>query len=103
MFWLYQYVWSNSDDTINYCIAIDAKYYPYIVAISADEMEQYQDLIDYTYSDSSALTAPAPAAVTMKGIPQKIDDELGEAAVEALNVFYGKNVVDTTNYSSEKI
>ena len=99
MFWLYQYVWSNSDDTINYCIAIDAKYYPYIVAISADEMEQYQDLIDYTYSDSSVLTAPAPAAVTMKGVPQKIDDKLGEAAVEALNVFYGKNVVDTTNYS----
>jgi len=93
---------SNSDNTINYCIAIDAKYYPYIAAISADDMEQYH-LIDYTYSNSSALNADAPAAVTMKGIPQKIDDELGEAAVEALNVFYGKNVVDTTNYSSEKI
>lgn len=90
---------SNSDNTINYCIAIDAKYYPYIAAISADDMEQYQELIDYTYGDSSALTADAPAAVTMKGMPQKIDDKLGEAAVEALNIFYGQEVVDTTNYS----
>lgn len=81
-------------DTVNYCIAIDADYYPCIVAIDADNMEPYQELIEYTHSDSTDIPAP----VTMKGMPQKIEGELVEMSIDAINTFYGEEVADTSNY-----
>jgi len=88
---------SDNYDTINYCIAVDSDYLPYIVAIDADDMDRYADLLDYTYSDST--DAPVPDAIIMKGMPEKISDELGGTAAEALNLFFGEKVADSANYA----
>jgi len=88
---------TDNYDTINYCIAVDADYVPYIVAINAGDMDRYADLVEYTYSDST--DAPVPAATIMKGIPEKISDELGKTAAEALNLFYGEKVTDEDNFA----
>lgn len=86
---------SNFDDTINFCIAGDTNFYPYIVAVRAAEMDQYQDLIEYSYSDSTK----APETITMKGVPEEIDDELGDLTASALNTFYGEKFTDTDSFS----
>ena len=88
---------TDNYDTVNYCIAVDADYAPYIVAINAGDMDRYADLVEYTYSDST--DAPVPAAMIMKGIPEKISDELGKTAAEALNLFYGEKVTDEDNFA----
>jgi len=86
---------SDNYNTINYCIAIDSDYYPCIVAIDANSMEPYQELLEYTYSDSTDIPAP----VAMKGMPQKIDSELAEISIDAINTFYGEEVADLSNYA----
>ena len=84
------------DDSVNYLFAIDKDNNPYIVAVKASDMDQYKDIIDYTYSD----TGNAPAAVTLKGTPRKIDDEIIDLAVDSFNTFYNSDVVSTSNFDS---
>jgi len=84
------------DDSINYLFAIDKDNNPYIVAVKAKEMDQYKDIIDYTYSS----TGSAPAAVTLQGTPRKIDDEITGLAVDSFNTFYNSNVVNTSNFNT---
>lgn len=85
---------SNYDDSINYCFVINEDYTSYIVAIKAEDMDQYQELIDFTYSDD--LEAPAP--ITLQGMPQRIDDDLIELAIDSFNVFWGSEVVDKNSF-----
>lgn len=87
---------SSDGGTINYCIALDAKNNPYVVAIDADKMDQYQAFIEYLYSESEDI----PAAITIKGIPEKMSDSIGTMAIEAINTLTGKKVADTANYST---
>ena len=84
------------DDSINYLFAIDKDGNAYIVAVKANDMDKYKDLIDYTYSD----TGSAPAAVTLQGTPRKIDDEIIGLAVDSFNTFYDSDVVDTSNFNT---
>lgn len=86
---------ANFDDSIYYCIAVDKDSNPYIVAIKAEDMDQYQELIEYTYQDVSSI----PPAVELKGIPVEIDDELVAFAVEAYNMFWGSEVVEVSNFN----
>jgi len=86
---------ANYNDTVYYCLALDADYNAYIVAISADQMEQYRDLIDYTYDEN--ITTP-PAKVTLTGMPKEIDAELVDYTVEAYNTFYGGDMLDADSY-----
>ena len=82
---------SNFDNSILYCFALDTEFNPYIVAVKADEMELYQDLIDYTYDEE---IIEAPEQVTLKGMPIEIDTELGEFAVDSYNTFMGGDFVE---------
>ncbi|MFT4145216.1 MAG: hypothetical protein QM644_12235 [Mobilitalea sp.] len=82
---------SNFDNSIFYCFALDTDFNPYIVAVKADEMELYQDLINYTYDEE---IIEAPEQVTLEGMPIKIDTELGKFAVDSYNTFMGGEFVE---------
>ena len=84
------------DDSVNYLFAIDKDNNSYIVAVKANDMDQYKDLIDYTYS----TTGNAPAAVTLQGTPRKIDSEITNLAVDSFNTFCDSDVVSTSNFNS---
>lgn len=81
---------ANFDESIYYCFALDQEYNSFIVAINASDMEQYRELIDYTYSESMTV---APAAVTLRGVPREIDTDLKEMTVESFNAFMGGDAV----------
>ena len=83
----------SSDKTISYCIAIDADYYPYIVGLKTDSMDQYQALIDYTYGDSKTV----PPTVILKGLPEDKSDALNQLSVDAINSFYDNDLATTAN------
>jgi len=84
------------DDSVNYLFAIDKDNNSYIVAVKAKDMDQYKDLINYTYS----TTGNAPAAVTLQGTPRKIDSEITDLAVDSFNTFCDSDVVNTSNFNS---
>jgi hypothetical protein len=88
---------SNFDDSIYYCFVIDKDYNSYIVAIRAEDMDQYQDLIEYTYSES-VTTAPAP--ITLKGKSVKIEEDLIDLSVSSFNAFWGSEAVTTDTYET---
>lgn len=94
------------DDSIALCFASDYEQF-YVVAISSEEMEKYEDLIYYTYSDTDTVQEPEP--VTMKGISTRLTDEMLEYAIKDYNLYaedvanssnaeelFGKNYLDTT-------
>lgn len=85
---------SNFDESIYYCFAVDEEYNSFIVAIKASGLEQYRDLIDYTYSD----TTVAPAAVALRGVPREIDSDLKEMTVESFNAFMGGEAVSIDTF-----
>ncbi len=86
---------SNYDDSVFYCFAIDKEYNTFIVAIKAEDMDQYQELIDYTYDDT---ITEVPAQITLQGVPEEIDDEIAEFAVESYSSFWGSDEVDINSY-----
>lgn len=83
---------SNFDDSIFYCFALDSEFNPFIVAIKADDMDQYQDLIDYTYNEE---IMEIPEQVTLKGMPIEITTELAEFAIDSYNALMGGEFVDS--------
>lgn len=86
---------ANYNDTIYYCLAVDVGFNTYIIAVKADQMDQFREMIDYTYSD--AETTP-PNSITLRGMPRAIEEDLVGYTLEAVNVFWGSDVVDETNY-----
>lgn len=83
----------SGDNSLGYCIAVDNDYFPYIVALKTDSMDQYQELINYTYSYSTDI----PPALVLKGMPIEMSDELNQLAIDGINVFYGDNIATATN------
>ncbi len=59
-------------------------------------MKQYQELIDYTISEDTDIAAPA--AVTLKGMPVRLEQDMVEIAVEAYNAFWGSEMITTSDY-----
>ncbi len=88
---------SNYNDKIYYCLAVDKEFGTYVVAIKADELEQYRELIDYTYDDS-ILTQPAQ--VTLEGVPREIEEDLAEFIIEAYHYFLGDSDMNSANYKT---
>jgi len=84
------------DDSVYYLFAIDKDNNAYIVAVKAKDMDQYKDIIEYTYSS----VANAPAAVTLQGTPRKIDDEITNFAIDSFNTFYNSDVVNSSNFNT---
>ena len=78
-----------------YCFAVDKTNRTYIVAIDSEQINQYQKLIDYTYS--SVMTAP-PAEVTLKGMPKEIEEQLVDYMIDGYNSFWGNNAMNASNY-----
>jgi uncharacterized protein YpmB len=87
---------SNYDDSIFYCFLIDEQYYPYIVSVYADEMDKYEDIIEYTYND-----VEEPESITLTGKSIEIEDNLLGFAVDAYNVFMGTNNVNIDNIGDQ--
>lgn len=90
---LLSYEFAEGYDKTDYCFVVDADYYPYIVAIDSEDMEQYDALLQYTYGQSEDLPD-----VTLTGMPVLIDDELKEYAVKYFNTFWGSDEVDEDNF-----
>lgn len=88
---------SDADETVYYCLAVDSNNDTCVVAIDADEMYQYQDLIDYTFD--STITTP-PEEVSFQGMPVKFDDELVDMTADAFNNFWGTDDIDASNYET---
>lgn len=87
---------TNYDESIFYCFLIDEQYYPYIVAVYADEMDRYEDIIEYTYYD-----VEEPESITLTGKSIVSDDELLGFAVDSYNVFMGTNNINIDNISDQ--
>lgn len=90
---------ANGDDTILYCIAFDANYNPYIVAIPADEMPIYQELMVFSKSDLSVESTNMPAPIPVTGVPEKISEDMAALSTAALNELLGQQVTDNTHYA----
>lgn len=87
---------TNYDESIFYCFLLDEQYYPYIVAVYADQMDKYEDLIEYTYYE-----VEEPESITLKGTPVEIDSELLGFAVDSYNIFMGTNDVNEDNINDQ--
>lgn len=85
---------ANYDDSIYYCFLLDEQYYSYIVAVYADQMDKYEDIIEYTYYD-----VKEPESITLTGKSTKIDSDLLGFAAEAYNVFMGTDTATEDNLS----
>jgi hypothetical protein len=88
---------ANFDDTILSSFAIDENLNSYIISYKADDIDKYQDLIDYTYDEAINTT---PAQVTFEGIPQPIDDMMKELAIDGYKVFWGTDTFDEFDITS---
>lgn len=85
---------ANYDDTIYYRFLVDEQYYSYIVAVYADQMDRYEDIIEYTYSD-----VEEPESITFTGKSIEIESDLLGFAADAYNVFMGTNTATEDNLS----
>jgi len=85
---------ANYNDSIYYYFAFDDELNTYIMAISPEEIDKYQDLIDFTYSDA----AEVPNTVTLQGMPVKMNDEMIAMTIDAYNTFWGSDIVNEDNY-----
>lgn len=94
--YLFQEFASSNNDSIYYCYAFNEVLQPYIIAVRKEDMNQYQELIDYTISEDADIAAPA--TVTLKGMPVKLEQDMVEIAVEAYNAFWGSEIITTKDY-----
>lgn len=85
---------ANYNDTVYYCLAADENN-TYVVAVKADQMDKFREIIDYTYDAED--TTP-PDTITLRGMPIELEEDLVDYTVEAVNVFWGTDTVDSTNY-----
>jgi len=85
---------SSFDDSILSCFAIDHNYETFIVSIKADDMDKYQDLIDYTYDET---ITDVPEQVVFIGTSQPIDDEMMDFANDSFKIFWGIDPSEEVN------
>ncbi len=86
----------NNDESIYYCFLLDEQYYPYIVAVNADDMDKFEDIIEYTYYD-----VEEPESITLTGKSVEIDSDLIGFAVDEYNVFMGTDNVNKDNIGDQ--
>ncbi len=71
--------------------------FPYIICMPADDLSNYQEIYDYTFSPDADAAPPEYADIT--GYPMAIDDDLKELAIEYFNFFWDEEVLTEENFS----
>lgn len=90
--YLYEYFAETYDDSVNFCIVADDEEF-YIVAISVEDMGEYEELIKYTYYETDV----EPDPITMTGMSVRLSDEILEYAIEDYNYLAQKEVASDSN------
>lgn len=76
--------------------ADDTGIYPYLVCMSQQDFESYEDIYDFTFDARDISEAPRFA--TVYGYSEEISDELRDFAIEYFNYFTDTNLLDESNF-----
>lgn len=86
----------EASQNLQFYIGFDEEYNPAILCVKDQDLPHYQPYIDWMYSSSYENE---PEAVNVAGYAQKIDGELKNMALEAMEAVFGERVVDEADFS----
>ncbi|MDF2539383.1 MAG: hypothetical protein K0S76_2404 [Herbinix sp.] len=86
---------TSYDEKMYYCFGFDVEFRPYIIAIQSEDKEKYRELINYLYSNTEEF----PKALTFDGMPEKLEEELIDLAIEGYNVLWASETVNKASYA----
>lgn len=75
---------------------LDEEMIPYIICMRSSNMEKYEDIYNYTFDTTGSL--PQPAAGRIEGVPQEMNEELRDLAIEYFNEFWGEDIFNEENF-----
>ncbi len=76
--------------------ADDTGIYPYLVCLSQQDFEKYQDIYDFTFDERDISEGPGFA--TVYGYSEEISDELRDFAIEYFNYFTDTDLLNESNF-----
>lgn len=86
----------EASQNLQFYIGFDEDLNPAILCVKDQDLPHYQPYIDWMYSSSYEN---GPEAVNVAGYAQKIDGELKNMALEAMEAVFGERVVDEADFS----
>lgn len=86
----------EASQNLQFYIGFDEDLNPAILCVKDQELSHYQPYIDWMYSSGYEN---GPEAVNVAGYAQKIDGELKNMALEAMETVFGERVVDEDSFS----
>ena len=69
---------------------------PYLICLSQQDFEKYQDIYDFTFDDRELTEAPGLA--TVYGYSEEISDELRDYTIEYFNYFLDTDLLNIGNF-----
>lgn len=76
--------------------ADDTGIYPYLICLSQQNFERYQDIYEFTFDDRDI--GDGPGFATVYGYSQEISDELKDYAIEYFNYFTDTDLLNDGNF-----
>lgn len=76
--------------------ADDTGIYPYLVCLSQQDFERYQDIYEFTFDDRDI--GDGPGFATVYGYSEKISGELKDYAIEYFNYFTDTDLLNDGNF-----